>query len=296
MYDIIIVGAGPAGLTAAIYALRANKKTLILEGKSYGGRIINAHKIDNYPGLPNINGFDYANALYKQVKDLGAEIKYEKVLQITEDKKVITGKNTYEAKAVILAIGSENKKLGLPNEDELLGKGISYCATCDGAFFKGKDVAVCGIDDEALTDALYLSNIANKVYLIHQKSEFDKEAKLFDELKNKDNVEILLNSNVISINGKDRLESITISLNNKKEQIIAVSALFIAAGGMPKSSVFANVVDINKNGFIESSDGVHTKTKGIYVAGDARDKLLRQLTTAVSDGSIAAVTAIKEMN
>ena len=192
MYDIIIVGAGPAGLTAAIYALRANKKVLVLEAKTYGGRIVKAHKIDNYPGLPNINGYDYASALYKQAKDLGVEIKYEKVLKVSEDKKVTTSKNTYEAKAVILAIGSENKKLGLPNEEELIGKGISYCATCDGAFFKGKDVAVCGIDDEALTDALYLSNIASKVYLIHQKDSFDKEAKLFGELKNKDNVEVFL--------------------------------------------------------------------------------------------------------
>lgn len=295
MYDIIIVGAGPAGLTAAIYALRANKKTLVLEGKSHGGRIIKAHQIDNYPGLPNVNGFDYANVLFKQAKDLGMEIKYEKVIKVTEDKKVITSKNTYEGKAVILAIGSENKKLGLPNEDELLGKGISYCATCDGAFFKGKDVAVCGIDDEALNDALFLANVANKVYLIHQKSEFDKEAKLFEELNAKENVEIILNSQVTAISGNEKLESINI-LNNGEEKEIKVSGLFIAAGNTPLSSIFSNVVDINKNGFIESSDGVHTKTKGIYVAGDARDKLLRQLTTAVSDGSVAAVTAIKEMN
>ena len=291
MYDIIIIGAGPAGLTAAIYALRSNKKVLVIEAKSYGGQIINAHKIDNYPGLPHISGFEYATKVYEQAKELGAEIVYETVTNITNEKEVVTNKNTYQAKAIIIATGALNKKLNLPNEKELVGKGISYCATCDGHFYKGKIVAVNGSESHALSDALYLTDLASKVYLITDKDNFKENAKIVDELKNK-NVEIILNSKITSLNGVDKLESIT--LNNDRE--ISLDGLFIAIGQTPQNSVFSNVVDISDNGYIISPDGVHTKTEGVYVAGDAREKVLRQLTTAVSDGSIAAVTAIKEMN
>ena len=291
MYDIIIIGAGPAGLTAAIYALRSNKKVLVIEAKSYGGQIINAHKIDNYPGLPHISGFEYATKVYEQAKELGAEIVYETVTNITNEKEVVTNKNTYQTKAIIIATGALNKKLNLPNEKELVGKGVSYCATCDGHFYKGKIVAVNGSESHALSDALYLTDLASKVYLITDKDDFKENAKVVDELKNK-NVEIILNSKITSLNGVDKLESIT--LNNDRE--ISLDGLFIAIGQTPQNSVFSNVVDISDNGYIISPDGVHTKTEGVYVAGDAREKVLRQLTTAVSDGSIAAVTAIKEMN
>ncbi len=291
MYDIIIIGAGPAGLTAAIYALRSNKKVLVIEAKSYGGQIINAHKIDNYPGLPHISGFEYATKVYEQAKELGAEIVYETVTNITNEKEVVTNKNTYQTKAIIIATGALNKKLNLPNEKELVGKGVSYCATCDGHFYKGKIVAVNGSESHALSDALYLTDLASKVYLITDKDDFKENAKVVDELKNK-NVEIILNSKITSLNGVDKLESIT--LNNDRE--ISLDGLFIAIGQTPQNSVFSNLVDISDNGYIISPDGVHTKTEGVYVAGDAREKVLRQLTTAVSDGSIAAVTAIKEMN
>lgn len=290
MYDIIIIGAGPAGLTSAIYASRSNKSVLVIEAHSYGGQIINAHKIDNYPGMPHISGFEYATKVYEQAKELGANIIYETVTGITEDKKVTTNKNTYQAKAIIIATGAVNKKLNLPNEKELLGKGVSYCATCDGNFFKGRVVAVNGAEHHALSDALYLTDIASKIYLITDKEAFKENSSIIDELKSK-GVEIILNSKITSINGVDHLESIT--LNNQDE--LKVDALFVAIGQTPQNAIFSNLVDISPLGYIISNDGVHTKTPGIYVAGDARKKTLRQLTTAVSDGSIAAVTAIKEL-
>lgn len=295
MYDIIIVGAGPAGLTAALYALRANKKVLVLEAKSYGGQIINANKIENYPGLPNVSGFDYATALYNQVKDFGGEIKFETVVRVEEDKKVITNKDKYQAKAVILAIGVENRKLGIDREIEMVGKGISYCATCDGNFYKGKDVAVIGGGNTALEDALYLSDIASHVYLIHRRNELRGEKMYQTMLKDKENIELILDANVTKILGEDVVSGIEVTFNSGEKKEIAVSGIFIAVGQEPNNEVFKNVATLNKNGYIESDDGVHTNVEGIYVAGDARVKDLRQLTTAVADGSIAATVAIKEM-
>lgn len=295
MYDIIIVGAGPAGLTAALYAARANKKILVLEAKSYGGQIVNAHMVSNYPGIANISGFDYATNLYNQVIDLGVEVKFETVLSIDEEKNVTTNKDSYKAKAIILATGAENRKLRIENEEELVGKGVSYCATCDGNFYKDKVVAVVGGGNTALEDALYLSNLASKVYLIHRRDTFRGEAKSVSELKKKKNVKFVYNSNVTKINGKDKVESIIVKDNEEKELEIKVNGLFIAVGQEPKNIIFKDVIDIDDKGYIVATDEVHTNKKGIYVAGDARDKLLKQLTTAVSDGSIAATVAIKEM-
>ena len=295
MYDIIIVGAGPAGLTAALYAARANKKILVLEAKAYGGQIVNAHMVTNYPGIANISGFDYATNLYNQVIDLGVEVKFETVLSIDEDKNVTTNKDSYKAKAIILATGAENRKLRIENEEELVGKGVSYCATCDGNFYKDKIVAVVGGGNTALEDALYLSSLATKVYLIHRRDTFRGEAKLVSELKKKENIEFIYNSNVIKINGKDKVESIIVKDNEEKESEIKIDGLFIAVGQEPKNIIFKDVIDIDDKGYIVATNDVYTNKKGIYVAGDARDKLLKQLTTAVSDGSVAATVAIKEM-
>lgn len=294
MWDIIIVGAGPAGLTAAIYALRANKKVLIFEAKTYGGQIVNAASIENYPGIEKISGFDYATNLYNQVKNLGAEFKFETVIRVDEDRSVTTNKGTYQAKSIILATGAENRKLRIDREAELVGRGVSYCATCDGNFYKGRDVAVIGGGNTALEDAIYLSNIVNKVYLIHRREEFRAEDKYVDEVKSKDNIELVLNSNVVKLNGDNRLESIVVENNDKSTKEIKVDGLFIAVGQEPKNEIFNNVVELDEKGYIISEDGVHTKVKGIYIAGDSRQKMLRQLTTAVSDGAIAATTAIKE--
>ena len=292
MYDIIVIGAGPAGLTAALYATRANKKVLVFEGKSYGGQILNASKVDNYPGFESISGFELATNMYNQVIKRGVEVKNETVINITKDLTVTTSNGTYQAKSIILATGAQNRKLNIPNEVEFVGRGVSYCATCDGNFFKGKDVAVVGGGNTALEDALYLSDIANKVYLIHRRDEFRGEDKYLDEIKTKSNIEIILNSNVTSINGNDMLESITINYDRK----INISGLFVAVGQEPKNEMFKDVIDIDEKGYIKTDDGVHTNVDHIYVAGDCRNKQLKQLTTAVSDGSIAATMAIKEMD
>ena len=295
MYDIIIIGAGPAGLTAALYARRANKKVLVLEAKSYGGQIINANKVENYPGIANISGFDLATNMYNQVKEIGAEIKFETALNIDKDKNVTANEGIYQAKSIILATGAANRKLNIPKETDFIGKGISYCATCDGNFYKNKIVAVVGGGNTALEDAIYLSDIAKKVYLIHRRDEFRGEVRYANELKNKDNVTLILNSQITKLIGENLLKEIEVTNNDGEIQNIEIDGLFIAVGQSPKNAIFANLINITKSGYIESEDGVHTNIDGIYVAGDTRVKTLRQLTTAVSDGAIAATTAIKEM-
>lgn len=291
MYDTIIIGGGPAGLTSAIFLRRANKKVLVLEANVCGGQILNAKDVQNYPGYSNISGSELSENIMNQALDLGAEIKYETVLKIDEDKTVYTNSNTYKAKSVIIAVGCKNRKLNIENEDKYIGKGVSYCATCDGNFFKGKEVAVIGGGDAALDDILYLSDVASKVYAIVRRDTFKGELSEVSEIEKKDNIVIKYNSVVTKLNGDDLLESIIINDNEE----IKVSGLFIAIGQEPNNMIFKNIVDIDENGYIITNEEVKTKNKGIYVAGDARVKLLRQLTTAVSDGSLAATYAIKEM-
>lgn len=292
MYDMIVIGAGPAGLTAALYALRANKKVLVFEKNTYGGQIINAGVVENYPGIKEISGFDFATNLYNQVKELGGEVVNEEVIRIDKDKNVFTSKGEYKAKSIIIATGVKRRKLNLSNEDKLIGRGVSYCAICDGGFYKERIVAVVGGGNTAIEDALYLSNIAKKVYLIHRRDECRAEEKKVEELKTKENVEFILNSTITSINGDMKLESIDIDLNGVSRNI-AVDGLFIAIGQEPSNEAFEGVIEL-ENGYIKSGDGVHTNVDGIYVAGDTRVKELRQLTTAVSDGALAATKAIKE--
>ena len=295
MYDIIIVGAGPAGLTAAIYARRANKKVLVLEANTYGGQIVNTKSIENYPVNPGISGFDFATKLYNQAKDLGAEIKFEKVIDITE-KDVKTPKETYQTKTIILATGADNRKLKLENEEKLTGKGISYCATCDGAFYKNKIVAVQGGGNTAVEDAIYISDIAQKVYLIHRRDSFKAEEILINELKTKENIEIILNSTITKLNGENKLESVDITNNNKETKTIEVEALFIAIGQVPETENFKKLININEQGYVIANEDCKTNIKNIFVAGDNRTKGLRQLVTATSDGAVAATQAIKYIN
>ena len=291
MYDIIIIGAGPAGMTAAIYAARANKKVLVLEALSYGGEILNTLKIENYPVEENISGFDFATRLYNQVIKLGVEVKLEKVLSINENKEVKTNENTYISKSIIIATGLNNRKLNLPLEEELIGKGISYCATCDGAFFKGKDVAVVGGGNTALEDALYLSDICNKVFLIHRRNEFRADSITIDKVLNKDNIIVMYDSIITKINGSNYLESIEV--NN---ELLKVDGLFIAIGKIPNLDYLNGLIETNEDGYIKSNELCHTNIDGIFVAGDIREKTLRQLVTATSDGAIAATEAIKYIN
>ena len=293
MWDVIIIGAGPAGLTSAIYLLRANKKVLILESKNYGGAIINTPCIENYPACPNISGFDFATNLYNQVKELDGEIKFEKVIEINNKKEVITKKNKYSCKAIIIATGTTNRKLDL-NEDNYLGKGVSYCATCDGNFYKGKIVAVVGGGNTAIEDAIYLSDLCKKVYLIHRRDEFRAFTKSIELLKKKDNVEFVLNSNVSKLSGKDKLESIEVISNNKK-RIIKLDGLFIAIGQNPENSLFKDLVKLDEFGYVKSNSTL-TNIKGIFVCGDVRSKKIRQLVTATSDGCLAAMEAINYLN
>ena len=299
MYDIIIVGAGPAGLTAAIYGRRALKSVLVLEALSYGGQTINTLDIENYPAAAHISGFDFATNLYNQVKELGAEVKVEKVTNITDMgdiKKVATAKNEYETKTIILATGADNRKLGLENEDSLIGKGISYCATCDGNFFKGKDVAVVGGGNTALEDTLYLTDLVNKVYLIHRRDEFRGDPTIVEKLKEKDNVEFVYNSNVTKLISNDKLEAIEVTNKDGSKKEINVSGLFVAIGKVPENENFKNLISLDDSGYIIASEDCHTNIEGIFVAGDNRVKELRQLVTATSDGAIAATEAVKYIN
>ncbi len=299
LYDIIVIGAGPAGLTSAIYARRANKSVLVLEAKSYGGQIINTLDIENYPGEEHISGFDFATKIYNQAKNLGADIVFEKVVDIKnheKEKEVITSKNTYKTKSIIIATGSENRKLGLDNEDALVGKGISYCATCDGAFYRKKTVAVVGGGNTALEDALYLSDIVNKVYLIHRRDEFRGEESTVNLLKEKANVEFIYNSNVTKLNANERLENIEVTNKNGEISTIEVDGLFVAVGRIPENQNFSKTIKLDNSGYIISDEKCHTNVDGIFVAGDNRVKDVRQLVTATSDGAIAATEAIKYIN
>ena len=298
MYDIVVIGAGPAGLTAGIYARRASKKVLILEAVTYGGQIINTLDIENYPVEPHISGYDFATKLYNQTKDLGAEIIFEKAIDIKnkEDYKiVITNKNEYKCKTIIIATGAENRKLKLDKEDELLGKGVSYCATCDGGFYKNKNVAVVGGGNTAIEDAIYLSDIAKNVYLIHRRDSFRADQVLLEELQKKKNITYLLNSNVVKLNGDEKLESIEVE-NNGNVESINIDGIFIAVGRVPENQNFAKIINLNENGYVIAKEDCHTNIDGIFAAGDNRIKSLRQLVTATSDGAVAATEAIKFIN
>ena len=294
-YDIVIVGAGTAGLSAAIYAVRAGKSVIVLEATTHGGQIVNTPEVENYPGIKKISGFEFANNLYEQAKSLGAEVVYEKVIGIEvngEEKIVHTAKEDYQAKAVILATGAKNRPLGLEHEKEWIGAGISYCATCDGMFYRGKDVAVAGGGNTALENAIFLTNYCRKVYLIHRRDAFRGEEKLLQTLKEKPNVEFVLNANITRLIGEDGVDGVEVEDKNTHEKrVIDVMGLFVAIGQMPENSEFINVVDLDKGGYIEAKEDCKTKTKGIFTAGDCRTKKVSQLATAASDGAIAALAA-----
>jgi thioredoxin-disulfide reductase len=294
-YDIVIVGAGTAGLSAAIYAVRAGKSVIVLEATTHGGQIVNTPEVENYPGIQKISGFEFANNLYKQAKSLGAEVIYEKVIGIEvngEEKIVHTTKEDYQAKVVILATGAKNRPLGLEHEKEWIGAGISYCAICDGMFYRGKDVAVAGGGNTALENAIFLTNYCRKVYLIHRRDAFRGEEKLLQTLKEKPNVEFVLNANITRLIGEDGVDGVEVEDKNTHEKrVIDVMGLFVAIGQMPENSEFINVVDLDKGGYIEAKEDCKTKTKGIFTAGDCRTKKVRQLATAASDGAIAALAA-----
>ena len=289
MNDIIIIGAGPAGMTSAIYAKRAGYNPLVLEKNTYGGQIINSSEVANYPGIKKIDGYTFATKIYEQLKELEIEVKHEEVINIKKNDKtinVITNKNEYECKSVIIATGLTKRKLNIENEEKLIGKGISYCATCDGAFFKGDDVAVVGGGNTALEDAIFLSNYCKHVYLINRTENFKAEKSLLDSFKQKNNTEIITSANIKKLVGKEKLEKI--ELDNGK--ILNISGLFIAIGQIPNCNF--DIIE-KENGFIKSNEECTTNIPGIFVVGDIRNKSVRQIVTSVSDGAVAAINAVK---
>ena len=295
MYDIIIIGAGPAGMTAALYAKQARKNVLVIEKNMYGGQILKADKIQNYPGFKEISGFDFATNLYNQLTNLNVEIKFEEVLKIENKenyKEIITKKGNYTAKSIIIASGAKNRKLNLNNEDKLIGKGVSYCTTCDGMFFKNKEVAIYGGGNSAIDGALYLSDICEKVHLIYRQKDFKTTGENIEKLKTKSNIECIFNTNITNLIGENNLEGISLK-ENESEYNLNVDGLFIEIGYIPVSEICNNIVNTDSNGYIIANEDCTTNVEGIFVAGDIRVKEVRQLTTACSDGTVSALAACK---
>lgn len=298
-YDIIIIGAGAAGLTAAVYAVRAKKSTLVLEAAAPGGQIINTTRIENYPASPHISGPEFAEKLYNQAVELGAEVKFEKVTSIKDgDQKTITTEDgEYTASALILATGTTERKLGLPGEADLVGRGLSYCATCDGNFFKDKVVAINGGGNTALYEALYLADLAREVHVIHRRSAFRADPALVEKVEDKPNVSFIMDTTISALHAdpKGKLQSITLKTGDETSEL-TLDGLFVAIGRTPDTALVNGLVDLDSSGFIKSDDSCKTSAPGIFVAGDNRAKHLYQLVTATSDGAVAASSAINYLN
>ncbi|MBQ2073004.1 MAG: FAD-dependent oxidoreductase [Oscillospiraceae bacterium] len=294
MVDIIVIGGGPAGLTAAVYARRAGKSVLVLEKDALGGQITWSPKVENYPAVPAVSGMDLGNRMAEQAMDMGAEVEIDEVLRIEDfgsHKRVYGSFGTeYDARAVILAAGAKPRKLGLKREDELVGSGVGYCAVCDGAFFKGQAVAVNGGGNSALQDAVLLSDLCSRVYLVHRRGSFRGEEALVDQLRGKENVEFVLNAVITELKGDSELSGITVEQDGVQREI-PVSGLFVAIGHEPDLAAFADFLDRDAQGYAVSDEGCLTKTEGFFVAGDCRRKKIRQVTTAAADGAVAALAA-----
>ncbi len=297
MLDVVIVGGGPAGLSAGIYCGRAMLETLIVEEKSAGGQLMITDKIENYPGFPEgIGGFELTERLKEHAKKFGAKIKeYNKVEKVVKEGKVFkvfAGEETITAKAVIWAGGVVPKTLGVPGEKEFLGRGVSYCAVCDGAFFKGMEVAVVGGGDSALQESLFLTNFASKVYIIHRRDSFRAIKILQEKVKEHPKIEVLFNRVVEEIKGDKFVESLV--LRNKETnqtETLKVSGVFVFIGNSPNVEGVKDLVELSESGFIKTNENLETKTPGLFAAGDVREKPLRQVVTAVSDGAISAMSA-----
>lgn len=292
MHDLIIIGSGPAGLSAAVYGRRAGFSTLVIEKNPMsGGQVLNTYEVDNYLGLPGINGFDMGMKFREHAEKMQAEFIEADVLGVEDmgDYKLVkTTDGDYEAKAVIIASGASHSHLGVPGEEELSGMGVSYCATCDGAFFRGKTVAVIGGGDVAVEDAIFLARACEKVYLIHRRDSLRAAQSLQDTMLALPNVEVCWNSVVESINGEGRVNSITlVHKNGGTKSELAVQGVFIAVGIKPNSESFINNIAADEKGYLIAGEDCATSMPGVFAAGDIRTKKLRQIVTAVADGANA---------
>lgn len=293
MKDLIIIGAGCAGLTAALYAARAGKSVLIFEKESIGGQIASSPLIENYPGVPRMSGIEFADHLFSQVTELGVELEIDEVIKIESEEfvhHVFTSNQKYEAKAVIIATGAKHRTLGLDKEELLTGHGVSYCALCDGAFFKNKRVAVIGGGNTAITEALYLSTYCESVTVIHRRDSFRAEASLMNQAELKSNIFWIKDTIVQELQGDQKLSGLKL-LNTKTNSTssLSVDGLFVAIGHLPQTKLFSGLVPIDSEGFFDIGEDCKTPVPSIYVAGDCRKKNMRQLTTAVADGANASM-------
>ena len=300
MTDILIIGGGPAGLTAAIYAARAGKSVIVCERESLGGQITQSHQVDNYPGLPGISGIELGDKLYTQAMDSGAEVQFNSVNKLTKNDDVFaaeTDDGVIEARSVIFAAGAKPRPLGVEREEDMVGRGVCYCALCDGAFFRGQDVSVVGGGNTAFSDALFLAAICKSVTLIHRRDGFRAELPLIRAVEQAENIRFEIPYTVSGLIGEEDLEGLR--LNNAvtgETKELAVSGVFAAMGRVPDCTLISDFADLDGQGFVDASEACETRTAGLFVAGDCRKKTIRQLTTAVSDGTTAAMAACEYLN
>lgn len=292
IYDVIIIGAGPAGMTAAVYASRANLSVLMLERGVPGGQMVNTEDIENYPGYAMINGAELSTKMFEHSQKFGAEYAYGNITDVKvqdNHKHIITDSGEFIAKSIIIATGAEHKSLGVPGEDTLSGRGVSYCAVCDGAFFRGKEVVVVGGGDSAVEEALYLSKIVDKVTIIHRRDTFRAQKILQDRVFAQNNIDIIWNTVVTEIKGDSVVSEVALENTQTGEQsTLSTNGIFIYVGMQPMTSAFSALGILNEAGYIVTDDNMRTAVPGILAAGDVREKLLRQIVTATSDGALAA--------
>lgn len=296
MTDVCIIGAGTAGFSAAIYAVRAGLSVRLLESSIYGGQIVNTPDIDNYPGLPGISGAEFAMKFYEHANQLGIEPETATVNRVELEgdiKKLFTETEIIPCRSLIIATGASHRKLGCPGEERLIGHGVSYCATCDGAFFRGKTVVVNGGGNTALEDALFLSNMCEKVYLVHRREGFRADNANISAVRSRDNIELVLNRTVKEIRGDQKVESVLLSSTNGEADLeLPAAGIFVAIGFHPNTELFEGQIEL-ENGYIRAGENCHTNIPGVFAAGDVRTKEVRQLITAAADGAVAAVEAGK---